>query len=137
VTLDGRDVTDTPLDLTGRETIDDVRITMTDKLTNVLGQVTDERGSPLMQYVVVVQPADEVDPSIVTRYVRTSRPDTNGRFEFRALRPGRYVATAIESLEQGRQGSPDFRRQLRRGAREFTLREGETLTLDLRLTPGL
>jgi protocatechuate 3,4-dioxygenase beta subunit len=137
VTVEGRDVTDAPLDPTGREAIDDVRITMTDKLTNVSGHVTDDRGSPLMQYVVVVQPADEVDPSIATKYVRTSRPDTNGRFEFRALRPGRYVATAIESLEQGRQGSPDFRRQLRRGAREFTLREGETLTLDLRLTPGL
>ena len=138
VTVDGRDVTDTPLDLTGRETIDDVRITMTDKLTNVSGQVADARGSTLLQYVVVVLPAEELETSTATmRYVRTVRPDTNGRFELRALRPGRYLATALESLEQGRQGSPDFRRQLRRGAREFTLKEGETLTLDLRLTPGL
>ena len=82
------------------------------------------------------QPADELDPNVVMRYIRTVRPDTNGRFELRALRPGRYVATAIDSLEQGRQASPEFRRQLRRGAREFTIKEGETLSLDLKLTPG-
>jgi len=136
VTLDGQDITDVPLDIAGRPTIDAVRITMTDKLTNVSGQVTDAKGSTVPQYVVVVQPADELDPSVVLRYIRTVRPDTNGRFELRALRPGRYVATAIDSLEQGRQASPEFRRQLRRGAREFTVKEGETLSLSLTLTPG-
>ena len=136
VTFDGQDITDVPLDPAGRQTIDGIRITMTDKLTNVSGQVTDAKGSTVPQYVVVVQPADELDPNVVMRYIRTVRPDTNGRFELRALRPGRYVATAIDSLEQGRQASPEFRRQLRRGAREFTIKEGETLSLDLKLTPG-
>jgi Carboxypeptidase regulatory-like domain len=136
VTFDGQDITDVPLDPAGRQTIDGIRITMTDKLTNVSGQVTDAKGSTVPQYVVVVQPAEEVDPNVVMRYIRTVRPDTNGRFELRALRPGRYVATAIDSLEQGRQASPEFRRQLRRGAREFTIKEGETLSLDLKLTPG-
>ena len=136
VTFDGQDITDVPLDPAGRQTIDGIRITMTDKLTNVSGQVTDAKGSTVPQYVVVVQPADELDPSVVMRYIRTVRPDTNGRFEVRALRPGRYVATAIDALEQGRQASPEFRRQLRRGAREFTIKEGETLSLDLKLTPG-
>ena len=44
----------------------------------------------------------------------------------RGLRPGRYLATAIESLEQNRHYSPEFQKELRRGAREFTVREGET-----------
>ena len=48
----------------------------------------------------------------------------------------RYLATAIEAMEPNGQYSPEFRRQLQRGAREFTLREGETMSLDLRLTPG-
>ena len=137
VTLDGQDITEIPLDITGRAAIDGVRITLTDRLTNVSGQVTDGRGQVVQQYVVVLLPADEKEPNIATRYIRTSRPDTNGRFEMRSLRPGRYVATAIESLEQGRQFAPEFQRQLRRGAREFTVREGESLSLDLRLTPGL
>ena len=136
VTLDGQDMTDVPLDIAGRASIDGIRITMTDKLTQVSGQVTDAKGRTVPQYVVVVQPADEVDPNVVMRYVRTVRPDTNGRFELRALRPGRYVATAIDSLEQGRQASPEFRRQLRRGAREFSIKEGEALSLSLTLTTG-
>ena len=64
------------------------------------------------------------------------RPDTDGRFQTRGMRPGRYLATAIEALEQGRQFAPEFQQQLRPLAREFTVREGETVTLALRLTPG-
>jgi hypothetical protein len=44
---------------------------------------------------------------------------------------------AVEALEQGRQFAPEFQEQLRRGAREFSLKEGESATLDLTLTPGL
>jgi hypothetical protein len=134
VMLNGRDITNTPLDVTGN--VDDVRVTMTDKLTTVAGRVTDGRGAGVMQYVVVVQPAEDMEQALARRYVRVTRPDTNGGFEVRGLRPGRYLATAIEAMEQNRQYSPEFRRQLQRGAREFTLREGETMTLDLRLTPG-
>jgi hypothetical protein len=69
--------------------------------------------------------------------VRTARPDTNGRFETRGMRPGRYLATAVETIEQGRQFAPEFQEQLRRGAREFSVREGESVALDLTLTQGL
>jgi protocatechuate 3,4-dioxygenase beta subunit len=136
IVLDGQDITDKAIDVAGQN-VDDVRITMTDKLANVSGRVSDARGSAVMQYVVVVQPTVDVEPTVVSRYVRTVRPDTNGRFEFRNLRPGRYTATAIESMEPNRQYSPEFRRELRRGAREFTVKEGESLSLDLRLVEGL
>ena len=108
---------------------------MTDKLTDISGVVTDGRGQALTDYVVVIQPAEAQDPLIVSRWIRTVRPDTNGRYQVRGARPGRYVATAIESLEQGRQFAPEFQQRLRQGAREFTVREGEAVTLDLRLTP--
>jgi hypothetical protein len=135
VMLNGRDITNTPIDVTGD--VDDVRITMTDKLTTIAGRVTDSRGAAVPQYVVVVQPADEIEQALVGRYIRVMRPDTNGSFELRGLRPGRYLATAIEAMEQNRQFSPEFQKELRRGAREFTLKEGDSLTLDLRLTAGL
>ena len=85
----------------------------------------------------MIQPADQKEPIAAARLVKAARPDTNGRFEVRGMRPGRYLATAIESMEQNRHYSPEFQKELRRGAREFTIREGESLTLDLRLTPGL
>jgi protocatechuate 3,4-dioxygenase beta subunit len=137
VMLDGQDITDMPLDLSGKNNVSDVQITLTDKLTSFVGRVTDTRGQNVPDYVVVVQAADQKDPVVAARIVKAARPDTNGRFEVRGLRPGRYVATAIESMEQNRQYSPEFQKELRRGAREFTIREGENLTLDLRLTPGL
>jgi len=137
VTVDGQDMTDTPLDLSARPGVEGIRITMTDKLTHVAGHVTDGSGKPATQYVVVLQPADQKEPRVAARWVRTARPDTDGGFEVRNVRPGRYIATAIEALEDGRQFAPEFQKQLRRGAREFAVKEGESLTLDLRLTTGL
>jgi hypothetical protein len=137
VTLAGDDITDTPIDLTGRQTVSDLRIVMTDKLASLSGQVTDQRGQPLTDYVVVIQGAEQKEPVVASRAIRVVRPDTNGRFQTNGIRPGRYVATAIEALEQGRQFAPEFQQQLRQGAREFTVREGEAVTLDLRLVPDL
>ena len=105
---------------------------MTDRLTQIAGQVSDARGQTLRDYVVVILPAEaKQEPVVAGRWIRTARPDSNGRFETRGMRPGRYVATAIEDLEQGRQFAPEFQEQLRRNAREFTVREGETLALEM------
>jgi hypothetical protein len=137
VTLDGQDITDVPLDVTGRTTITDLTIVLTDKLTTVSGQVTDARNTALTDYVVVVLPAEEKEPLVASRLIRTVRPDNTGRYQTRGLRPGRYVAAAVEALEQGRQFAPEFQQQLRRGAREFVVREGETVTVDLRMVEGI
>jgi hypothetical protein len=137
ITLEGDDITDTPLDLAGRSSLSGVVIRMTDKLTQVAGQVSDAKGQLLKDCVIIVLPAEQKEPIVAARWTRTARPDSSGRFLMRGLRPGRYVATAIETLEQGRQFAPEFQEQLRRAAREFLVREGESITVDLRLTPGL
>lgn len=137
VTLDGNDVTDQPIELTGRQSISGIVIRLTDKLTQISGRVSDGRGQVLRDYVVVIQPADAKEPTVASRLIRTARPDTSGRFEIRGMRPGRYVATAIEVLEQGRQNAPEFQQQLRGSGHEFSVREGETVALDLKLTPDL
>jgi len=138
VMFEGRDITEVPLDVAGRPTVDGVQITLTDKLTTVAGQVTDSRGAAVMSYVVVILPAEDKTSTVgAYRYFRMTRPDINGRFETRGLPPGRYVAAAVDSLESGRQFVPAVQQQLRKGAREFSLKEGESLTLGLRLTTGL
>jgi hypothetical protein len=137
VTLDGNDITDEPLELTGKQSIAGLVIRLTDKLTQISGRVSDGRGQVLRDYVVVIQPVEAQEPVVAARRIRTARPDTSGRFETRGMRPGRYVATAVEALEQGRQFSPEFREQLRRSGHEFSVREGESVALDLKLTPNL
>jgi protocatechuate 3,4-dioxygenase beta subunit len=116
VSIEGVDVTDTPIDLGGRDGLSGLTIVLTDKVTDVSGQVTDARGRPLKDYAVVVQPSEPKPAPAMTRYLRVVRPDQDGRFRIRGLPPGSYEATAIESLEQGRQFVPDVQARLRDGA---------------------
>jgi hypothetical protein len=136
VSHESTDITDTPIELSGPDGLSGLTIVLTDKLTEVSGQVTDARGQPLKEYLVVVQPAEPKSAATLTRYLRTVRPEQDGRFRARGLPPGDYVATAVESLEQGRQFVPDVLARLRDTGRRFSVREGETLSFDLRLTPG-
>ena len=135
VHLDGRDITDEALDLAGADSVSGVAITLTDKVTAVAGYVRGRDGQLVRNYVVVLLPRDPFEPAAASRVIHTSRPDADGRFEIRRMRPGRYLAAAVEWLEQGREFAPEFQQQLRRGARELTVGEGQTLTLELTLTP--
>jgi hypothetical protein len=71
------------------------------------------------------------------RYVRVVRPDQTGRFSAKGLPSGRYTATALEWIEQGRQFAPDFQDELRKAGRDVTLRDGEAATVELKIAPGL
>jgi hypothetical protein len=137
ISLEGTDITDTPTELQGTEGLSGVTIVLTDKLTDVSGQVTDSRGRASKDYLVVVQPAEPRSAAGMTRYLRTVRPEQDGRFRVRGLPPGEYFATAVGSLEQGRQFVPDVQARLRDSARRFAVREGETAVLDLKLTEGV
>ena len=62
---------------------------------------------------------------------------TNGRFQIRRLRPGRYFTAVVDFLDQGGQYAPEFQKRLRQSARELIVREAEPVTVDLKVTPGL
>ena len=88
VTLDGEDITDTPMDWAGKGGVKGLRIVLTDKLTNVSGRVIDARGRPLKDYAVIVQPAEPKAGVVATRYLRVVRPDQSGSFRVTGLPPG-------------------------------------------------
>ena len=137
VTIDGQDVTNVPLDLGRRATLADVVVTVTNRLTSISGQALDASGQAVRDYTVVAVPLEPYEPVIANRRVRVLRPGLDGRFATRGMMPGRYVAVAVEALEDGRQFSPEFHQQVRRLGLEFGLREGENTSLTLRMTPGL
>jgi protocatechuate 3,4-dioxygenase beta subunit len=135
VRLNGEDITDTPLDLTGAANIDGLRVVLTDRLTDVSGGVVDEDKQPMKEFVVVVQPAEEVATYALQRFLRTARPDQDGKFGVRGIPPGEYTATAVESLEQGGEWDPERRSRLRDAGRRFAIKEGESIQIDLDLSP--
>ena len=85
----------------------------------------------------MVQPAAEVPGNAVQLFLRTARPDQDGRFGLRGIPPAEYIATAVESLEQGGEWNPEYRMRLRDAGRRFSIKEGETIQLNLELASGL
>ena len=137
ITAGDDDITERPLELTHGGAVPDIRIVLTDKMTSLSGQVANSRGERQRNYVVVILPDEEKDPAVRSRFTRLVRSDTEGRFEARGLPPGRYVAVALDTIEPGRQFSPEFQERLRPRARPFSLREGQTAALNLELETGL
>ena len=134
ITLDGRDVTGEVMDVIGTNALSGVVITLTDRVSSVTGVVRARDGQLMRNHVVVLLPRAPMDPAASSRWTHTARTDANGRFQIRRALPGRYVAAAVEYIESGQQYAPEFQQFIRRGAREVTVGEGQTVTLDLTLT---
>lgn len=117
------------IDTDGRNEINGIRITVSDKLTEVSGRVIGGKGEALAGQLVLLQRLD--GPLQRDRAARALRTDEAGRFETRGLLPGSYVAAALDDLEPGAQFAPEFRERLRERGHRFSLRAGEAVTLDL------
>jgi hypothetical protein len=65
--------------------------------------------------------------------VSGTRPDQEGRFQMKNLPPGGYYAIAVDYLAQGEWNDPEVLDRLKATATRFSLGEGETKTLELRL----
>ena len=134
VRLEGADITDTPHEFKGGETITGLEIELTDKPTRINGTVTGTGSDSIKDYAVVVFTDDNDHWVPQSRFVRAGRPDQDGHFQITGLPPGRYLAVALEYLEQGSEMDPDLLEQLKTKGTSFTLDEGETHQLNLKLS---
>ena len=134
VLLDGRDITDTPIDIKGSGDVDSLQVVITNRVTEVSGAVSDAKGQPVREYAVVVFADEAARWKWPSRFLATARPDQQGRFKIANLPPGRYLAVALDYLEEGQSEDPDYLETLRASATRFALADGETKTLDLKVT---
>ena len=125
------DVTDVGYDVSND--VDQVEVVLTDRQAAIAGTVKNSRGQFVEDYIVAIFPSERSEGVNRGRFIRTARPDQQGRYETKGLPPARYFAVAVEALEQGAQYDPAFQEQVRPKARTFVLNEGETLSLDLQL----
>jgi hypothetical protein len=129
----GIDVTDTGFEIRPGEDVSDLVVELTDRVTNISGLVTTDRGDGAKGYTIVAFARDHEKWS-VGRYVRTARGDPSGRFRIRGLPPGDYRIIAVDSFDLNDMNDPEFLGRLESHASTFSLVEGDTKTMDLKLT---
>ncbi len=134
VRLNGIDVTDAGIEFRPNEEISGVEIELTNKLTTISGLVTNSRGEPSKDYTAIIFAQDKARWTAPSRYQSSGRPDQDGRFKITGLPQGEYYIIAIDRIEPGQQGDPDFLESVRSRATSLSLNEGETKTVDLRLS---
>lgn len=134
VLLGQQDVTDTPLEFTPGQTVNGLQVVLTDKVTTVSGAITNTRGQAVTDATVVVFPADEKLWAYQSRHIRVARPDQEGRYQITGLPPfDNYLLAAVQSLEDGQAGDPEFLASIKTNATTLRLNEGETKTADIKL----
>ena len=133
VTLNGQDLTDTPIDVPPGQHLAGLRVEITQKIGAVTGTVVDARKQPVLDATVVLFPADERLRTVQSRFTRTARPDQEGTFRITGLPPGDYRAVALQGLEDGQDGDPDFLASIEDLATRLALEEGESRALTLEL----
>jgi hypothetical protein len=130
---EGADVAD--LDITMRSGEHwDVKVVLTNKLATLTGSVSVDRDDQAGTGTVVVFRAEPGLWGDASRHIRAMRPSQTGEFEAKGLLPGRYFAVALEYLPEGDWVDPDVLRSLTDRATRFTLAEGDTRELRLKLT---
>lgn len=135
VRLNGNDITDSGAEFKPGDAASGLEIELTSRTTTVSGSVASSDGTPLKDYTVVVfAESPELWRAPMTRWVTGTRPDQDGRFKIQSLPAGNYLAIAVDYLPQGEWGDPELLDRLKSKAKRFTLDEGGTQTLDLRLT---
>jgi hypothetical protein len=134
VRLNGDDVTDTGVEFRAAEDVAGLEVELTRQIGQLAGTATDEQGKPTKEYSVIVFPRASDHWTIpASRYFGNSRPDQDGRFLVRGLPAGEYYAIALDYIEPGAGTDPEFLERVHSKAQSFSLRAGESKTLDLKL----
>ena len=135
VLYDGTDITDSGMDFTPGRTYEGLQIVVTQKRTDLSGTLTDDRGNVIVDASVIIFPADQQKWTYQSRYMRTIRPDTNGKYNVKGLPPGEdYLIIAVQNLESGQGADPEFLSRAKDEARPFSLNDGETKNVDIKLS---
>ncbi len=133
VYFNNQDVTDSGINFKPGESISGVQVVLTTKSSTVSGSVTDARSQPVTDYAAIIFAEDSAKWGFMSRFVHMARPDQQGAFQVKDLPPGRYLAAAVDYLEEGEETNPETLERLRNSATPFMLEEGDTKALTLKV----
>jgi hypothetical protein len=133
VSVNGRDVTDAPIELSAGQRLANVVITLTDKTTDITGLLTRGPDMPVTEYTVLAFSTDPAFWQAPSRHIATARPDQTGQYHIHGLPAGTYYVVTVDPTEQGEWFDPTYLDQHRSGAARVSLAEGGTATQDFRI----
>lgn len=135
VYIDGRDVTDQPIEVK-TDNITGINVIFTNRISRLTGAVRDSRGGPVPGLTVIAFPADDALWRPQSRRIVTARTDQTGAYTIAALPEGAYLVVAVDDVEQGEWFDPSYLEQIRNGATRVTIPDGGQRTLDLKAPAG-
>jgi hypothetical protein len=133
VLVGGQDVTDRGLAFKPGEPVSGVEIVISAASTSLSGTVTDDNGKPVPDYAVIAFAEDRERWGYMSRHIKLGRPDQQGAYQIKDLPAGRYLAVAVEAVENGEESDPALLERLRPLAAAFSMGEGEQRGLNLKL----
>ncbi len=131
VYVDGRDVTDQPLDVKS-ENVSGINVIFTDRISGLGGAVRDGRGNGVAGLTVILFPSDESLWLPQSRRIVTAVTDAAGAYKLTAVPAGDYLVLAVDDVEQGEWFDPVFLEESKARAVKVTIGEGEQRTADLK-----
>lgn len=136
VSVDGQDVT-RGIDIPAGASIANVEVEVTASTAKLVVSTMNGRGAAAADHDVVIFPQDENQWGLLLPgHGSTGRTGEQGTFETPALLPGGYYVALADDiqLELGDSNDPDILESLRARAQRVTLGDGETATVQLRVS---
>ena len=131
--VNGRDVLDAPLDITGGANFTGALLSFSTQRSELSGTLQTASTAPALDYFIVVFPSDASLWRPNARRIQSTRPASDGHFTFRDLPAGKYLMAAVTDVTPDDLSDATFLRQLVTSGFEVTLAEGEKKTQDLRI----
>jgi protocatechuate 3,4-dioxygenase beta subunit len=129
----GVDTLDFPMEFPATSDISDAVLTVTDKLNELSGTLTETTGKPGIDYTIIAAAVDDRFWTPNSRRIGVVRSGADGKYTSRTLPPGDYYLVVVTDLEQGAQYDPEFLKSLGGLATRVTVTEGTRTTQDLRV----
>lgn len=129
IQIDGREALDEALEIPAGAK--HLRVTFSDRASELSGRVTDAAGVPVTDGFAVVFSEDPKSWFLHSRRVAAVRLNDEGRYSVRNLPAGRYLIAATSELELNEWFDAEALTALRSQATAVTITEGDVLTRDV------
>ena len=134
VIWNGKDYTNSPLEVTAVADIADVVITLTDQSATMSGVLRDRTGQAAPSGAVIVFPVEReqwINFGLQPVRLRSAVGSTAGAYTLSRMPAGDYFVVAVSADQAGRWKDPTFLETASRVATRVTLGLGQTTTTDL------